>query len=367
MFLKQLKLTNYRLFDNIEVSFQQGMNVLVGKNSTGKSTILEAIDFLLSNNSNIPLEEIIPYSKRAPKNTQVIVEGVFVMSEIEESSIISFLKDTNDINLIKRFQLEISYSKTIMKSGEKFHITPNIQLAVNGIDKNSTLANQFRNYLLPKLQTNNILKVVDQENNQSQQTLLPLSQLIQLLPFQSHLLNQYVRNLLYKDKQENVDKYNEIKSKIIEAYPEHTDLDIEFDPIRAQLQVYFKKNDAAIKIPLESEGWGIREYFYILLTLYYFSDTIILKDEAFVHMHKSLLNDFIASIEGLKYQMVTTSHIKELIKTLDFGNIIICRKCNNETIVKNLMQIDEMDKVLDELGYAIESNAEMNDFLKSGE
>jgi len=97
---------------------------------------------------------------------------------------------------------------------------------------------------------------------------------------------------------------------------------------------------------------------------YYFSDTIIVKDEAMVHMHKSLLNDFIASIDELKYQMVTTSHIKELINTLDFGNIIICRKANNnETIVKNLMQEEEMETVLDELGYSIESNAEMNDFL----
>jgi hypothetical protein len=133
------------------------------------------------------------------------------------------------------------------------------------------------------------------------------------------------------------------------------------------MQVYFINKSNNAKIPLESEGWGIREYFYLFLILYYFPDLIILKDEALVHMHKSLLNDFIVSINDLKYQMITTSHIRELIKTLDFGNIIICRKSNNETIVKNFMQMDEMYTVLDELGYSIENSTEMREFLEFGE
>jgi predicted ATP-dependent endonuclease of OLD family len=342
------------------------MNILIGKNSTGKSTVLEAIDFLLNNNINVPFEEIIPYTKRTHKNIKVIVEGLFEISEIEKSSIISFLKNDTDIKLIKDSNLKVKYSKMIIREGKGFHINPNIQLDANGIVDNQNLIQQSLNYLIPKLQTNNILKIVDQEKELSQQPLLPLAQLVQMLPQQSSLLNQYVRNLLYKAKQENIDEYNKIKMKIIDAYPEMMDLDIEFDPNRAQIQIYFKNKKT--KIPLESEGWGIREYFYMLLTLYYFSDTVIIKDEAFVHMHKSLLNDFIASIGELKYQMITTTHIKELIKTLDFGNIIICRKrSDGETIVKNLMQIKEMDTVLDELGYSIENNSEMSDFLKSGE
>lgn len=366
MFLKRLKLENYRLFSNIDISFRHGMNVLIGKNSTGKSTILEAINFLLSNVVNIPLEEIIPYTKRARQNIQVLVEGIFEMSEIEKSTIVAFLKNEIDIKIIKNSHLEIKYSKRIIREGKGFRIDPNIQIEANGIANNHNLIQQSFNYLLPKIQTNNILTVVDQEKELSQQPLMPLAQLVQMLPHQSSLLNQYVRNLLYKAKQENIDEYNEIKMKIIDAYPGMADLDVEFDPNRAQIQIYFKSTKSETKIPLESEGRGIREYFYMFLTLYYFSDTIIIKDEALVHMHKSLLNDFIASIGDLKYQMITTSHIKELIKTLDFGNIIICRKKDDgETVVKNLMQLEEMNTVLDELGYSIENNTEMSDFLKT--
>lgn len=368
MYLKNLKLVNYRLFNDVTVSFRHGMNVLIGKNSTGKSTILEAIDFLLNNAANIPLEEIIPYTKRSEQNIQVFVEGIFEMSNFEKSSILAFLKNDLEKELFSNSHLEIKYSKRIIKHGKGFQIEPNIQIDPNGISNNQNLIQQSFNYLLPKIQTNNILTVIEQEKELSEQPLLPIGQLVQMLPRQSSLLNQYIRNLLYKAKQENNDEYNEIKMKIIDAYPGMTDLDVEFDPNRAQIQIYFKNNNIEIKIPLESEGRGIREYFYMFLTLYYFPDTIIIKDEALVHMHKSLLNDFVASIDELKYQMVTTSHIKELIKTLDFGNIIICRKASDgETIVKNLIQEEEMENVLDELGYPIENNPEMCDFLNNGE
>lgn len=109
MFIKQLKLKNYRLFSDIKISFQQGMNVLVGKNSTGKSTILEALDFLLNSNVNIPLEEIIPYNKRDNQTIQIRVEGIFETTEDERLSICSFFNNDNDINQIKNCHLEIIY------------------------------------------------------------------------------------------------------------------------------------------------------------------------------------------------------------------------------------------------------------------
>jgi len=170
--------------------------------------------------------------------------------------------------------------------------------------------------------------------------------------------------MLYNTKQVNTDEFNKVKSDIIKAYSEMSDMDVDYDPNRAQVQIYFKKPNTEIKIPLESEGWGIREFFYLLLTLRNFSDTIILKDEALTHMHKSLLGDFITAIAGLKYQMITTSHIKELIKTLDFGNILICRKCDGNSIVKNLMQSEEIDKLLDELGYPIDTIPEIETLIQ---
>ncbi|MCF6142053.1 ATP-binding protein [Flavobacterium sp. K77] len=44
MYLKKIKLTNFRSYESIEVEFDSNLNVIIGKNDIGKSTILEALD-----------------------------------------------------------------------------------------------------------------------------------------------------------------------------------------------------------------------------------------------------------------------------------------------------------------------------------
>lgn len=44
MYLKKTKLTNFRSYESIEIEFDQNLNVIIGKNDIGKSTILEALD-----------------------------------------------------------------------------------------------------------------------------------------------------------------------------------------------------------------------------------------------------------------------------------------------------------------------------------
>ena len=367
MFIKRLKLKNYRLFSDVDISFQRGMNVLIGKNSTGKSTVLEAVNFLLNNNNaNIPADEIIPYDKRNQQTVQSRIDGFFEMSDIEKGNICSILTNDNEIEQIKNSHMEIYFSKTIIKSGRTVRVNPNVQVNGNSISRNTNLLTKVINSLLPKLQTNNVLKIADTEMNDLL-PMRPLNELAHLVSQQSAYLNQYLRNTLYDIKQSSIDEFNKIKNEIMKAYTEISDMDVEFDAKRAQVQIYFKTISNDVKIPLESEGWGIREFFYLLLTLRNYPDTIILKDEALTHLHKALLNDFIISIDGLEYQMLTTSHIKELIRSLDFCNLIICRKCDGVTTVKNLMESDEINKVFDELGYSIESIPEIDSLLNNNQ
>ena len=48
MLLKTLTITNIRAFNNAEITFQPGINLIVGINGVGKSTILDALRILLS-------------------------------------------------------------------------------------------------------------------------------------------------------------------------------------------------------------------------------------------------------------------------------------------------------------------------------
>jgi putative ATP-dependent endonuclease of OLD family len=50
--IQKIMIQNYRTFKTFELNFQTGMNIIVGDNDAGKSTLLEAIDLALTNKVN---------------------------------------------------------------------------------------------------------------------------------------------------------------------------------------------------------------------------------------------------------------------------------------------------------------------------
>jgi energy-coupling factor transporter ATP-binding protein EcfA2 len=50
MYIKNIKISRFRAFRSAEISLQPGLNILIGPNNVGKSTILSAIDFVLNPN-----------------------------------------------------------------------------------------------------------------------------------------------------------------------------------------------------------------------------------------------------------------------------------------------------------------------------
>lgn len=46
MYVKSLNLKSFRNYDNVSVSFEPGINFIVGNNGTGKTNLVEAIYFL---------------------------------------------------------------------------------------------------------------------------------------------------------------------------------------------------------------------------------------------------------------------------------------------------------------------------------
>lgn len=46
-YLKNISLSNYRKFEHSKIGLNRSMNVLVGKNGVGKTTILEAVNVML--------------------------------------------------------------------------------------------------------------------------------------------------------------------------------------------------------------------------------------------------------------------------------------------------------------------------------
>ena len=56
MKLRKLILENFRGYKNLEVPLNENLNVIIGKNDIGKSTILEALEIFFNNNNSVKIE-----------------------------------------------------------------------------------------------------------------------------------------------------------------------------------------------------------------------------------------------------------------------------------------------------------------------
>ncbi len=61
--IKKIAIRNYRLFREFDLEFSPGINILVGSNDTGKSTLIEAINLALTGrvHGRMLTQELSPY------------------------------------------------------------------------------------------------------------------------------------------------------------------------------------------------------------------------------------------------------------------------------------------------------------------
>lgn len=103
VFLKQLNLTNFRNYSNLELNFDHRPTILIGNNAAGKSNILEAI-YLLS----------ITKSLRVETEDELIKEGQ------EFLRVEGFLENSGETELlvmINRPTKDVSFRKKVLVNG----------------------------------------------------------------------------------------------------------------------------------------------------------------------------------------------------------------------------------------------------------
>ncbi|MCS7093089.1 MAG: DNA replication and repair protein RecF [Patescibacteria group bacterium] len=117
MILRKLRLVNFRNFSLKEVNFGKKANLIVGKNSKGKTNILEAIYFLINGFGfrEQKEEELIRFSQ-----SQMLVVGEFLIGKDLLSFSVSLKADNK--KTIKRFHIEkaekkfFAYIKELIKT-----------------------------------------------------------------------------------------------------------------------------------------------------------------------------------------------------------------------------------------------------------
>lgn len=104
MYLSEIKIEGYRIFDkSLTITFNKGLNLLVGENGSGKSTIIDAIRLLLNEDeysrNGINEEDFYSSKDKTAQSEKISIKGKFTnLSEDKRVEYLTWLD--NDYNAI---------------------------------------------------------------------------------------------------------------------------------------------------------------------------------------------------------------------------------------------------------------------------
>ncbi len=312
--LEKISIKNFRGFNNLEIDGFKKINVFLGKNNSGKSTILESL-FLLIGMSNPILPDNI--NRMRGLNIKNAEEFKYLYHKLKFSNVPEFhanFKDTTERSLLLN---PIHKKGTASESTGKAISTDEISTidASTASPKVSGLELEFS--LKKRHSQKKTLKssIVFNQLNQSE-----------FIPIQNSKYKEELHAVLITgdSKESNaLSRYSEIvkrkKEDIILEAIQNIDPNIEdIHPLPDGL--YFSYKGIEELIPTNISGDGVRRYFSIVTTIAEKPDSIILIDEIenglHYSAHKLLWESIINIANSFSVQLFITSHNIETLKFL---------------------------------------------------
>lgn len=129
-YIKNLILTNYRVYENIKFSFKPNINIIYGKNGIGKTNILESLSFLTAGKGMLGanIGDVLRITEKSTNNYNWTI-----FANIEDNNIADTIAiySENDNNTLKK---KIKINGNIVRSQEELNkilnviwLTPDMQ------------------------------------------------------------------------------------------------------------------------------------------------------------------------------------------------------------------------------------------------
>lgn len=102
MYLRRVVIKNFRSIEKVDITINEGKNIIVGKNNSGKSNIIKAIDLVLGEsnpayekNENITEKDFFTYKIKSETGEEVVITNdIFVYCELQRGKTEDILYDT---------------------------------------------------------------------------------------------------------------------------------------------------------------------------------------------------------------------------------------------------------------------------------
>lgn len=393
MKIKNIKLKNFRCFEELVIELNERCNVIVGVNGAGKSTILDALAISIGTYfAKIPTTYSLPIQKEDVLRKSYLT-GSIISTEYQFPVVIStegiangeFIEWSRELNGLKN-KTTVKNASNLIEVG---HIQQqNIQ---NGVtDTTLPIFAYYGTGRLYKKKNNRITKLGIKKSSR----LDGYTDALSLGTNEKQLLRWFEDMTLIKIQEDReIPELKTVKTAIEKCFEignkDVTDVSINYSVKSKDIEVSYRKNNEIEKLPLHMFSDGIR----ITLTMVADIATrmaklnpqlldnvletpgVILIDEIDMHLHPSWQSRIITSLleTFTNIQIITTTHSPIVISNIKSEYLRILK--NNEImnpstnynrelddIVNNIMETDYRSEEVRNLINQINQNIDNGEF-----
>ena len=381
MYLEKLKLHNFRCYEKLEIDFNRQLTVLVGKNGSGKTTVLEAIAIALGtwfvgfnivnakgiNKRTDPLRKAYQIGATDDVQTQFPVE-IEAWGEIEESKdqILHWKRElytptgtmtTKDAKEIVEYAAE--YQKAISEGRTDIYLPI---VAYYGTGRLWDYHRQKRiDVFKVSSRTNGYIDCLDGTAN------------VKLMMdwFQIMTINKYQRQEENLESNPELDTVYLAMEKCLTNLSGYSDVKIRYNMGTQELDVYYSEQDKQrMRIPLNQLSDGYKGMISLVADIAYRmatlnpqlgtevlskGDGVVLIDEVDLHLHPAWQQKVINNLMNIfpKVQFIVSTHAPAIISSVKtdklriLSNKEVCMTANQvygkdvNSVMKEIMGVND--------------------------
>lgn len=381
MYLEKLKLHNFRCYDKLEIDFNRQLTVLVGKNGSGKTTVLEAIAIALGtwfvgfnivnakgiNKRTDPLRKAYQIGATDDVQTQFPVE-IEAWGKIEESKdqILHWKRElytptgtmtTKDAKEIVEYAAE--YQKAISEGRTDIYLP---MVAYYGTGRLWDYHRQKRTDVFKvSSRTNGYIDCLDGTAN------------VKLMMdwFQIMTINKYQRQEENLESNPELDTVYLAMEKCLTNLSGYSDVKIRYNMGTQELDVYYSEQDKQrMRIPLNQLSDGYKGMISLVADIAYRmatlnpqlgtevlskGDGVVLIDEVDLHLHPAWQQKVIDNLMNIfpKVQFIVSTHAPAIISSVKtdklriLSNKEVCMTANQvygkdvNSVMKEIMGVND--------------------------